>query len=213
MRFEIDFLESYSEANIVAELQRIAGILGKRTVTTDEIDQYGRVNSRMVWQVFGTIRKAHEAAGLVAARYTKGTDKELFKILGDLWVKTLRDSGRRPRASELKTYECGVCANTIMARFGTWKKALIATANAVDMPYFAKPVKAVKVVKRRRPLSVDKRYFILRRDRYRCGICRKFGGDLEVDHVIPVCRGGRDTVTNLRTLCKACNRRKGGKMP
>ena len=80
------------------------------------------------------------------------------------------------------------------------------------MPDFDKPVKPVKVVKTRRPLSVQKRYYILKRDRYKCRICRKSGVDLEVDHVIPVCLGGRDTLMNLQTLCKVCNRRKGGKM-
>jgi 5-methylcytosine-specific restriction protein A len=212
MRFEIDFLESHDTASVVAELQRIADLLGKRTVTAKEIDRHGRLNSRTVMQKFGTMRKAHEAAGLIASRYTMATDEELFKVVAELWTKTLRDSGRRPRTSEVSKYGCPVSSRTIVERFGSWKRALIATANAVEMPDFEKPVKPVKVVKTRRPLSVQKRYYILKRDRYKCRICRKSGVELEVDHVIPVSLGGRDTLTNLQTLCKVCNRKKGGKM-
>jgi HNH endonuclease len=212
MRFEIDFLESHDTASVVAELQRIAGLLGKRTVTAKEIDRHGRLNSRTVWHLFGTIRKAHEAAGLVASRYTKATDEELFKVVAELWTKTLRDSGRRPRMSEVSKYDCPVSSRTIVGRFGSWKRALIATANAVEMPDFDKPVKPVQVRKTRRPLSVQKRYFILKRDRYQCRNCHRSGVELEVDHITPVSKGGRDIPANLQTLCKACNRKKGGKM-
>jgi hypothetical protein len=36
---------------------------------------------------------------------------------------------------------------------------------------------------------------------------------LEVDHIIPVSRGGLSTVTNLQTLCWKCNRSKSNRMP
>lgn len=212
MRFEIDFLESHDPASVVAELQRIAELLGKRTVTAKEIDMHGRLNSRTVMQKFGTMRKAHEAAGLIASRYTMATDEELVKVVAELWTKTLRDSGRRPRASEVATYGCPVSSRTIVDRFGSWKRALIATAKAVEGPDFLKPVKLARVVKKRRPLSAQKRYNILKRDQYRCRLCRKSGVELEVDHVIPVRLGGKDTSTNLQTLCRVCNRKKGGKM-
>ena len=33
----------------------------------------------------------------------------------------------------------------------------------------------------------------------------------EVDHIIPYAQGGQDTLDNVRVICKACNRRLGGK--
>lgn len=32
------------------------------------------------------------------------------------------------------------------------------------------------------------------------------------DHIIPVCKGGKDTLENLQTMCTVCNFMKGGKL-
>ena len=59
------------------------------------------------------------------------------------------------------------------------------------------------------------RYNILRRDGFRCRLCGRTAQDgvkLEVDHIIPISRGGKTTYDNLQTLCKECNRGKGAKM-
>lgn len=58
------------------------------------------------------------------------------------------------------------------------------------------------------------RYDILRRDGFRCVLCgrsAKDGVELEVDHIIPISKGGRSVPENLRTLCKDCNRGKRDK--
>lgn len=36
---------------------------------------------------------------------------------------------------------------------------------------------------------------------------------LEIDHIIPVSKGGLTTEENLQTLCWKCNRAKGSNMP
>lgn len=45
------------------------------------------------------------------------------------------------------------------------------------------------------------------------GRCRKCGSSVKLhfDHVIPVSRGGANTVANIQLLCGACNRAKGAK--
>jgi len=55
------------------------------------------------------------------------------------------------------------------------------------------------------------RKYILRRDRYRCSICKQRfrKAYLDVDHIIPVRMGGKlFEKENLRTLCKDCHKRK-----
>src|SRR5438477_354199 len=59
---------------------------------------------------------------------------------------------------------------------------------------------------RRKVLAADVRWKILKRDRYRCVACGKSpatepGVELEVDHIVPVARGGGNEEINLRTLC------------
>lgn len=52
---------------------------------------------------------------------------------------------------------------------------------------------------------------VLKRDRFRCTYCGVPGTDaeLEVDHIIPVARGGSHHISNLTTACRSCNQHKG----
>jgi hypothetical protein len=75
-----------------------------------------------------------------------------------------------------------------------------------------KPIgaKKKKKAKRREPLGLSKRYFVLKRDGFQCVLCGASGKDaqLEIDHILPVSAGGKDNLENLRTLCFKCNRGK-----
>lgn len=55
------------------------------------------------------------------------------------------------------------------------------------------------------------RFAILKRDNFTCRYCGMSAPTvrLEVDHVIPVARGGSDHEDNLVTACYSCNRGKG----
>lgn len=56
---------------------------------------------------------------------------------------------------------------------------------------------------------------LLLRDGYRCQYCGGEPGvrDLNVDHVLPRSRGGRDSWENLVIACRGCNLRKGKNTP
>jgi hypothetical protein len=62
----------------------------------------------------------------------------------------------------------------------------------------------------RRPLSLSARFAVLQRDNFTCRYCGGHPPDvrLEVDHRVPVCRGGTNAQSNLVTACFACNRGK-----
>ena len=53
------------------------------------------------------------------------------------------------------------------------------------------------------------RFAIYDRDHWRCRKCGRKTNDLEVDHIIPIAKGGKSTFDNLQTLCHRCNVRKG----
>ncbi len=64
-------------------------------------------------------------------------------------------------------------------------------------------------------MSDGLRYSILKRDGFRCCICGSSQADgvkLEVDHIIPVSKGGKTIADNLQTLCERCNRGKGNSL-
>jgi len=61
-------------------------------------------------------------------------------------------------------------------------------------------------------MSLTLRFDVFKRDSYRCQLCGATAQDsrkLEVDHKIPVVKGGLDELDNLWTLCFECNRGKG----
>ena len=60
----------------------------------------------------------------------------------------------------------------------------------------------------RNHLSASKRKRILLRGKGRCVKCGS-RENLEIDHVVPLARGGSNRLENLQLLCRDCNRRKG----
>lgn len=64
-------------------------------------------------------------------------------------------------------------------------------------------------------MSITKvvRFEVFKRDKFICSYCGKRPPDviLEVDHVVPRCKGGGDEEANLVTSCFDCNRGKAGR--
>ena len=52
------------------------------------------------------------------------------------------------------------------------------------------------------------RFSIYEKDNYRCRKCKRHTDDLEIDHIIPIAKGGKSEYNNLQTLCKRCNMNK-----
>ena len=64
---------------------------------------------------------------------------------------------------------------------------------------------------KRRAISGKTRQNVLMRDNYTCQICGatvKDGAKLEIDHLVPVSKGGTNDENNLQVLCQQCNREK-----
>jgi len=210
---EIDFVESYDRGAIIRELQRLAAILGKATLSKRDIDSHGRLSSSVVMKRFGSLRTALQESGLTPARFMKATDEELFSILIELWTQTLEKFGRSPYRRELRAFGFPVSSDTYVRRFGSWKKALVAAAGSVSSPDDlvnapTLPLTTTPKFESRKALSIRKRFFVLKRDRYRCRMCGRSGVELEVDHKIPIAQGGSDALDNLQALCFDCNRGK-----
>ena len=62
----------------------------------------------------------------------------------------------------------------------------------------------------RQPIPRQLRHKVFKRDGYRCRECGASNDEtsLEIDHIVPVARGGTNDIDNLQTLCRECNRMK-----
>lgn len=84
--------------------------------------------------------------------------------------------------------------------------------------YLFELIKFKKSAKGQRALMTSKlREKIKQRDNYTCQNCNLSTHDepnllLEIDHIIPISKGGMSSEDNLQTLCWKCNRSKGSKI-
>lgn len=124
-----------------------------------------------------------------------------LRVIEDL-VETLATAGR-------KFYEWRSCEG--FAGFdGLSLKSL-----GIDQ--FRRDLAAAEDVRKtmiRSGLGATRRYAILERDSFSCQLCGATAKEsrLEIDHKIPVSRGGTNDPENLWTLCMPCNRGKGAEL-
>jgi hypothetical protein len=210
-RFTVDFLADYSNDAILEELKRIASLHGSPTLTKAQLELSGRVSYALVNKRFGSLRQALQLAGLTPQRFMNATDAELLELIVELWEQVLEKEGRTPQRKDLSAYKFPVSGDTIIRRFGTWKKALLKAYESVQEGPVEpeQPGQAIQsIVRVRNPLSLRKRFFVMKRDGFACVRCGASGPGikLEVHHIIPFAQGGSDGLDNLQTLCFECNR-------
>lgn len=66
-------------------------------------------------------------------------------------------------------------------------------------------------------ISYKKRLIIYERDYFKCRLCNLSPAIdkkiiLQIDHILPKHKGGKDNIENLQTLCRSCNIYKGSKL-
>lgn len=72
----------------------------------------------------------------------------------------------------------------------------------------------LNILEDRKPLSKKIRFEVFKRDKFKCQYCGAGAPDviLEVDHISPVAKGGKNDIMNLVTACFDCNRGKKDKL-
>jgi 5-methylcytosine-specific restriction endonuclease McrA len=205
---------------LLSDLKSVAAALGKDAVTTDEYDSHGRYYSSTLQKRFGSWFAALDKAGLQRTRILGVTDEEYFTNLEKVW----RMLGRQPKYGEMRKPYSEYCVGAYEYRFGSWRKALQAcvdfmnSADSEEEPTqepsrttepIASP-QALVLPKTSRYISLRTRFLVMRRDNFTCRLCgaspaKDITVELQVDHIYPEIRGGKEVPDNLQTLCSKCN--------
>lgn len=66
---------------------------------------------------------------------------------------------------------------------------------------------------KRKPITKAVRFEVFKRDKFTCQYCGESAPNviLEIDHIVPVSKGGTNDIMNLVTSCRDCNRGKTNK--
>ena len=96
----------------------------------------------------------------------------------------------------------------VVARYGKTRTVKNSFNNAIKRGRVKWAYKDKKFKRKR--LSNKLRLAILKRDNFKCVLCGATSEYdlLEVDHIVPLCRGGLTIDSNLRVLCYSCNKGK-----
>lgn len=208
-----------TEAEMVAELQRVAGLVSRSTITRAELLELSdTVAEKALLNRFGSWKAALTAAGLeLSSRGRRWSEDDYYDNLLAVWTH----HGRQPTYAEMNKPPSQISNGGYASKFGTWGHALEAFVQRVNQDVEVAAVESsqvapapAKVAKPRREdqrsIPVGLRYQVLRRDRFRCVACgRSPATDLDcvllVDHIVAFSRGGKTRLDNLRSTCADCN--------
>ena len=134
-------------------------------------------------------------------RYSK---EELFNNIKTVWDY----KGSQPFCKDMDIYPSFITFGTYFNRFGSWKKAIeefIKYSNGE-----LKIKKEATTRKVRKNINNSLRYDIMKRDNFKCQYCgaspaKDSDVELQIDHIIPVSKGGDNSIDNLKTICNHCN--------
>jgi hypothetical protein len=125
-------------------------------------------------------------------------DSELIESLQNL----ARELGKTPSRRDMDSNESYPCSETYQQRFGSWN-------NAVSIAGLEQNLKVPSLIKEKCKIIRNKlRFEILKRDNFTCQYCGgtpRMGYILQIDHIIPLSKGGLTEKENLITSCWVCN--------
>ena len=216
-----------SRDSMISDLQRVSGILGKKTFTTTEYVKYGLFSRSAYLRKFGSWNKSLKAAGLKPFDHPLGggtknkvTQIECFEEIEKIWIEL----GRQPTTIDIKKGCSKYSLHIYERRFGSWRKALEAFVSYINSDQEIEEIKdehtskiqtsesenCELIHKTKRDISLKMRFMVMKRDDFKCCLCGRSpattpGLELHIDHIIPWSKGGETVIDNLQTLCSDCN--------
>ncbi|MBQ9162350.1 MAG: HNH endonuclease [Clostridia bacterium] len=216
-----NFKKNITEADVIAELHRIADILGKDSITVVDFENHSKMCSlHALHSRFGTWGEILKLAGM-ESKNLKKTDEELYEEIERLWILL----GRQPTYTDMRKGISKYSPRTFENHFGSWRGALESFVkyinNENDEPTVVKEVVTTtldvttnKEVTQEhtttRNINLRLRFLVMKRDNFKCCMCgaspaKDPSVELHIDHILPWSKGGETTIDNLQTLCLKCN--------
>lgn len=103
---------------------------------------------------------------------------------------------------------CAPCSRIYCRKCQTWKSLEIFIGNYKRKGDSCADCRDIKYsIKNSRSLPLNLRFEVLNRDNFTCRYCGQSAPkvELHVDHIIPVSKGGENSLNNLITACQDCN--------
>lgn len=217
-KYSIDRIRSqFSKAELIESLKEYLSTHTTSSFGMRDYDAWpGRLaTSDTIRRYFGTWGKALQAAGIRTARGQKLDPKGMVTAFKDCW----KQNGSVPSVRQLEVFLEKGCYPFRYKSYLNFYGGLGKLANLIvkvqrgelaeSRLYERHKSKAVLA----RVISLKVRHAVLKRDQCQCVKCgaspkKDKSVILEVDHIIPVSRGGSSHIENLQTLCFACNQGK-----
>jgi 5-methylcytosine-specific restriction endonuclease McrA len=202
-----------SKPEIIKSLKDFFRLKNNQPFTMREYDKWTKkpISAGSISKIFGSWSEAMKQAGLKSSKNLKKDLVEMVEIFKDAWeYYDAKPSGKQldkylKQISAPYTYRvyCHTFGNIgrLVERIIRHQQGKI-TDSELSKPYVPKNI--------RESISPKIRFEVLQRDGNQCVKCgasptKDKETRLEVDHIIPVAKGGKNNMSNLQTLCQKCN--------
>jgi len=204
-----------SNDELLSSLQEYAKQVNFRYFPTTEYDMWKDkiCHSDTIVSRFGSWNKTLKILGIQGGHERNYSSEELISNLEKIW----RELGYPPGKRQLSKYGEKISESPYKKIWGSVKNACEYLARFHNGKITKEELlKGNSGVNARETIPLNLRFKILKRDRYTCVKCgqspaKNNSVELEIDHITPISKGGKNDVENLQTLCKKCNQGKKNK--
>ncbi len=212
-RFDVNMKRTrLSDGDLITALQSAAEALGEGYFTSTQYDGlHGkRPHSATIIERFGSWKKALALIDVIGGRKRQHSPEELIANLENIW----KDLGYPPGKRQIKNLGQRISESPYKRHWSSVRAACEALEQFHAGKISRKQLLAGNTEEpTRKTIPQKDRTAVFKRDHYRCAKCGASPAtdhqvELEVDHVIPVTRGGGNARENLQTLCRNCNQGK-----
>lgn len=201
-----------SDGELLSALQTAAETFGGKYFSTTQYDSLRgkRPHSTTITDRFGSWKKALALIGIVGGRERQYSPETLITNLETIWKQLGFPPGRRQMSLLGDKISEGpyirnwgsvrtACETLVAFHSGKISREQLLAGNTEE------PIRTT--------IPLKDRWAVLKRDNYRCEKCGASPSndhkiELEVDHIRPVAKGGKNALENLQTLCRNCNQGK-----